>query len=135
MNAEHEPAGPATPGWYRNAKTGDRGEVTVDENGVAWVRLDRPKETIGNPRKPFKADEWVPDVQTHPLTKAQVAMVAHAADRELCRALGKIELSRIEWEDLTIEQRSKLITQQKLKGSERAGLQRVIWDYLASITR
>ena len=70
--------------FYRSTQDGQRGFL-VRRGGKDKIRLDRPMEEIILPL----SAQWVPDVQSHPLTAHAVAKIAFVADRALCEAMGR----------------------------------------------
>jgi hypothetical protein len=87
--------------WFSHRHSGDRG-YKVRRNGQEHIKLDRPAEDI---TQPFKAHVWEPDQEYRPMTAAQVAQVAFAADKALCFFLGKHEAARREWASLSDKQK------------------------------
>lgn len=95
--AEHERT------YYSHMTTGDVGWM-VRREGKDCIRLDRPNHEI---IRPYRQDEWQPELQHRPLTKYQLLQVAFEADRKLCFFLGKHDIARREWLSLKEEDRIK----------------------------
>jgi hypothetical protein len=91
--------------YYRNAKTGDKAYL-VERNGVTMVKLDRPNEEI---IRRFIPEEWIPDNETKPFTRAQVAMAIKAFDQKLCHFLGHVKLAKTSWKDMPEKERVEWI--------------------------
>lgn len=87
--------------YYRDIQTGDLGYM-VRREGKACIRLDRPLQEI---IRPYRKNQWKPDVEHRPLTKFQVTRIAFEADRQLCLTLGLHDKAKREWMSLTDEQR------------------------------
>lgn len=114
--------------WYRHARTGDRGFL-VRRMGADHIRYDRgdPLQTV-----PFRSDEWTEDTQKRRLHDHEVAQVAHAADRRLCRALGLAREANRDWLDIPEAERIRYVTEgpDAPEGSTRARLFRLITEAL-----
>lgn len=87
--------------YYRHKQTGDLGYLVVRE-GQDKIRLDRPNEEV---IRRFQGDDWIPELEHRPMTRAQAAQVAYEADRKLCGFLGLFDRSRKEWQLLHEDQR------------------------------
>lgn len=85
--------------WYSWKPTGDRGWLVV-RDGVDCVRLDRPNHELIKPLSECRKEN-----EHRPLTAYDVAQVAHAADRVLCRVLQLYAEPRKEWIELKEEER------------------------------
>ena len=83
--------------YYRSQGSADRGWL-VRRDGIDCIRLDRPMQDIS---RPYKAHEWLPEKEQHPLAPIAKAKIAFALDHELCQAIGLIKNSRKGWLDLT----------------------------------
>lgn len=93
--------GPDERTFYRSSSDGQRGYM-VRRGGKDVIRLDRPMEEI---LRPFNESQWTPDEERRPMSIAQVAQVAWAADRKVCLYTGKPELARTDWLDMREAQR------------------------------
>lgn len=91
--------------YYRNVATGDRGYM-VQRHGADHIRFDRPGSDM---TRLFKTDEWVLEKQSRQIPAHEVAQVAFAADRRLCRLLGKLQESRKDWIDLSDTERVRWV--------------------------
>lgn len=92
--------------YYRHRMTGDRAYMVMRE-GVQHIRYDQPAmERVLK----FNVGDWVPDREHVPLTRAAVARVAFVADRGLCAALGLHGESRVDWLNLSDQQRIDWMT-------------------------
>lgn len=91
--------------YYRSVATGDRGYM-VQRHGADHMKLDRPGV---DQTQLFNAEEWVLEAQSRILPAHEIAQVAFAADRRLCRVLGKLMESRKEWIDLDNEERVRWV--------------------------
>lgn len=87
--------------WYRSAVTGDRGWMVI-RDGVDSIKLDRPNQEIV---RPYYSSEWAAEKEHRPMTIAQVAQVAFAADRQLCTALQLYGQGKTQWIDLPEEKK------------------------------
>jgi hypothetical protein len=87
--AENVPENPAAGErvYVRNRRSLERGYL-VKRGGNVVVKLDRGENNLGYEQLFPNNEEWEPDVDKHPLTKAQVAQICWAADQELCRVIG-----------------------------------------------
>lgn len=116
--------------YYRSRQDGQRGYM-VRRNGKDVIRLDRPMEEI---IKPFN-ESWTPDNQVYPLNEHQVARVAFVADRALCGAMGKHDLSRQDWLSLHEKARLKWMKDGPNSGDVRDDLFDAIMGTLGAMTR
>ncbi len=91
--------------YYRNVATGDRGYM-VRRHGADHIKFDRPGV---DQTRLFKSDEWVIEQQTRQLPAHEIAQVAFAADRRLCKLLGKLSESRLTWLDLDNDERVRWV--------------------------
>lgn len=118
--------------YFRHVKTADRAYL-VEVNGVQMIKLDRPQEDIV---KPFVPETWVPDGETRPLTRAQVAMCIKKFDQQLCHFLGHVKLARQNWEDMPEKERVQWI---RGTGPEKPRIRqkayRLLWGLLEGHTR
>ena len=92
--------------YYRSVRDGQRAYL-VRRGGKDMMRLDREMEEILFPVNKENLQEWVADRQVHPINAYQLAQVTFAADRELCRVMGKTIESRKEWLSLKEQERVK----------------------------
>lgn len=97
---------PADRVYYRHLETGDRGYL-VERNGKPAIKWDRPfaGDTSPDLTRWKKEDDAVPLFSQH-----QIAMVAFAADKECCRALGQVDIAQRVWLDLSEKQRRDWMT-------------------------
>lgn len=112
--------------WHRDASTGDRGFL-VKRNGRAYIKLDRPMQEI---LKPYQVGNWIPDLETRPMTRGQLGQIAFEADRKLCFFIGEHDRSKRSWLDLSDEQRIEW-NKHGPKGEIRGGLWAAIMGNLA----
>lgn len=91
--------------YYKNVATGDRGYM-VRRHGADHIKYDRPGS---DQTRLFNADEWTLEQQSRQIPAHEIAQVAFAADRRLCRLLGKLQESRREWLDLDNEERVRWV--------------------------
>lgn len=119
--------------YYRHVKTGDRAYLT-EVNGVTMVQLDRPNEEIV---RKFVAEEWIPDDDNRPLTRAQVAMCIKEFDSKLCHFLGHVKLSKQKWADMPEKERVAWIrgVGPKQKPAIRQMAYRVLWNLMQEHTK
>jgi len=118
--------------WYRNAETGEAA-IRIVEKGREYMRLHRTQQVI---TVPYRATEWIPDVERKPFTDVVVARAAHAADMEVCRGLGLFKLGQQSWDSLSEEQKASRIQRKPLPAPQiRADLQAKIWEVLGEFTR
>ena len=68
------------------------------------IRLDRPTQLI---ERVYRPNDWIPEDEPRPLRQMHVAHIAFEADRHLCRYLGLIDESRVDWTLLRDEDRIK----------------------------
>lgn len=87
--------------YYRHLETGDRGYL-VEREGKPAIKWDRPMSTdyTHELARWKKEDDAVPLFSAH-----QIAMVAFVADKEVCRALGMLDVAQRNWLDLSEKQR------------------------------
>lgn len=91
--------------YYRHLETGDRGYL-VERDGKPAIRWDRiAGDTTHDLTRWKKEDDALPLFSAH-----HVAMIAFAADKECCRALGQVDLAQRQWLDLSEKQRRDWIT-------------------------
>lgn len=91
--------------YYKSVATGDRGYM-VRRHGADHIKLDRAGV---DQTRLFHAEEWTLEAQSRQLPAHEVAQVAFAADRRLCKVLGKLQESRKEWIDLSNEERVRWV--------------------------
>jgi hypothetical protein len=115
--------------YYRSAEDGQRAYL-VKRGGKDMVRLDRPMEEILRPLD----GSWRPDTQTYPFTAHQVAEVAFAADRALCRTMGKHLDAGKEWLSLKEQARIKWMEEGPSTGDIRDDLYDAIMGTLKGMT-
>lgn len=116
--------------YFMHHLTGDRGYL-VKRGGKEHIRFDRPGDEIV---RPFRKDEWVPDLRVRPKVPSQIARVAWDADQSLTRIDGGAA-RRVDWMDLTNEQRLKFLRDGPTTTDElRQNLFRVIMGALAPLT-
>lgn len=97
----HNDPKPSDRVYYRHLETGDRGYL-VEREGRPAIKWDRP--FAGDTS--FELTRWKKEDDAVPLFSAhQVAMVAFAADKECCRALGIVDIAQRQWLDLSEKQR------------------------------
>lgn len=112
--------------WYRHKVNGERGYL-VNDGGRSAIRVDRPDdETL----RPFDPVSWMPDTELQPFTDVTIAMVAHYADRGLCRALGLYKEARQDWDLMRTEDKASWIRKSnrlapKLREELRANIYRL----------
>lgn len=114
--------------YYRHARTGDRGFL-VRRQGTDHIRYDRGDQ---HQTVPFRPDEWTEDVATRRLHDHEMAQIAYAADRRLCRALGLAREAGKEWIDLPEKERIRYVSEgpRAPKGSLRWRLFQTITEVL-----
>lgn len=91
--------------YYRNVATGDRGYM-VRRHGADHIRFDRPGS---DQTRLFKAEEWTLEQQSRRLPAHEIAQVAFVADRQVCKLLGKLAESRLQWLDLDNDERVRWV--------------------------
>ncbi len=116
--------------YYRHAKSGDRGYI-VWRGGARFIRLDRANQDI---TRRFESTDWVPDEEKRPLTREQVARIAHAADKQFCYATGRVKESRTEWHNLPEEIRVDRISGRGPRDPQRGRLFNTIFLALKDLT-
>ena len=116
--------------YYRHATDGQLGWM-VRRGGREMIRLDRGE---AEHLRHMVEGEWVPDKEHRPLNKAAVAKVCHAADRELCMALGEHGKAQKEWHDLTQEEKREWMLEGPASPVIRAVIYARIKDALAELT-
>lgn len=118
--------------YVRHFKTGDRAYL-IRRNGQVLVKFDRPNDPT---ERAFQAFEWVPDTETRPFTRSEVAQIAHAADQRLCKALGLQREARVEWAHLLDEVKRDRVSGVGPEGNEaRGGLYRAIFKFFKPMVR
>jgi len=87
--------------YYLHLETGDRGYL-VTRDGRPAIKWDRAmaKDATHELHKWKKMVDEVPLFSLH-----QIAMVAFVADKEVCRALGQVDIAQRQWIDLSEKQR------------------------------
>ena len=87
--------------YYLHLETGDRGYL-VTRDGKLAIKWDRAmaRDTTHELGKWKKMADEVPLFNMH-----QIAMVAFVADKEVCRALGQVDIAQRQWIDLSDKQR------------------------------
>lgn len=86
--------------YYRHLETGDRGYL-VERDGLPAIRWDRIADDTTH-----QLDRWKKEEDATPLfSEHNVAMIAFAADKEVCRALGQVDIANRKWIDLSEAQR------------------------------
>lgn len=118
--------------YYRSARDGQRAYL-VRRGGKDMMRLDREMEEILHPVDLANMHEWRPDNQVHPINTHQLAQVAFAADRELCRVLGKPVEARREWLSMKEQDRVKWMQDGPDTGDIRDDLYDAIQGTLGSL--
>jgi hypothetical protein len=89
--------------WYRHSETGDRGYYVRRESRDA-IRYDRPATDDYS----FDLAKWkIEAVDAPRFTIIQIAQVCFEADKKLCWAMGRQDLARREWLDMTEGARKK----------------------------
>jgi len=101
MAAKPAAADPPKVRWYKRKSDGQLGYM-VDQHGREAIRLDRPAQVIV---EPYTDSKWEPVSAERPVTKAQVARIAFAADRALCLMLALHGEARKEWVGLSDKDR------------------------------
>lgn len=114
--------------WFRHRYDGQLGFL-VQREGRDMIKLDRANEDIC---RPFNAIEWVPEHERRPMTEAQMAQIAFAADRQLCVFLGMHDKTKEQWLDLREEKRIAWMRQGPAHPEIRANVYRGIMDALRS---
>lgn len=105
--------------YYRDVRTGDRGYM-IEADGKKCIRLDRPMHVVD---RAYREQDWAPDRETRPLTEAQCAQVAFAADVTLCKFLGYQAQSKREWLLLPEKDRLSWVEQ-----GPPSGIRRELWS-------
>lgn len=91
--------------YYRHLETGDRGYL-VERDGMPAIRWDRIADDWTH-----QLDRWKLETDATPLfSDHNIAMIAFAADKEICRALGQVDLAQRVWLDLSEKQRRDWMT-------------------------
>lgn len=117
---------PAERSYYSHAVTGDYGWM-VRRDGKDAIRMDRPgTEDI----RTFTPTEWVAKTDVRPLQLSQLAQVAFAADRQLCRCLGLHQFAKADWASLTQEKRRAWIEKGPQNHPDRKKLYEVVMGTL-----
>lgn len=110
--------------YYRHRSTGDRAYL-VRRDGNDCLRLDRPHQEMIRKLD----DNWQPDDDHRPVTRAALGRIAFEADRHLCQALGLHENARKEWATLSQEQKLAWMNDGPTT-QPRRGLWEALTDYL-----
>lgn len=102
-DATHYEPLPAERRWYRHSQTGDRGYYVRRESRDA-IRYDRPATDDYS----FDLANWKIEAEELPrFTIIQIAQVCFEADKKLCWAMGRPDLAKREWLDMTEKARKK----------------------------
>lgn len=118
--------GPHERTFYRHHATGDRGWL-VRREGKDMIRMDRVHEEL----RPYRESDWKRDTEARPFTVWQTAQVAFAADRQLCVFLGKHEIARKGWLDLSDAKRREWVE----KGPGGDDIRTRLYDIILSVLR
>lgn len=111
--------------WYRHAQTGDRG-YAVKRLGKDAVRYDRPNVDDVS----FELKNWHKETDEVPQFSAlAIAQVAYEADRKLCFHMGRFDLAKREWLEMTDKQRRTWV-EKGPPGAPRAELYAKICEVL-----
>ena len=78
----------------------------VKRHGADHMKWDQPAT---DRTQLFRADDWVQEQTSKKMAAHEVAQVAFEADRRFQRALGKLMNSRVEWIDLSNDERNRFI--------------------------
>jgi hypothetical protein len=116
--------------YYRHAVDGQLGWL-VRRGGREMIRLDRGEAEV---LRHMVEGQWVPDKEHRPLNKATVAKICHAADRELCFALGEHGKAQPDWNDLKQEEKREWMLVGPKSPVVRAVIYARIKDALAELT-
>ena len=113
--------------WYRHVNDGQLGWI-VKRDGVVKIKLDRPgpREIV----KPFSKVQWQLCEETRKLTPYQIGEVAFAADRVLCRVLGKYQEAMNSWRTLEHAEQMNWIATGPVEDPTRMELYRTIREHL-----
>lgn len=115
--------------YFRSSSNGERGWM-VRRDGIDCIKLDRPMQDIS---RPYKEGEWSREKQHWPMTEMDKARVTFAADKELCKAIGLFQGSRVTWLDLTDEKRVEWATNGPEKPDIRVKLHATIMECLREL--
>lgn len=114
--------------YYRSSEDNQRAYL-VRRDGKDMLRLDRPMEEILRPMN----QSWKSDNQVHAVNAQQLAQVAFAADRQLCRVLGRHNEATLEWLSLKEPARIKWMKKGPCTGDIREDLFDAIMGTLGSL--
>jgi hypothetical protein len=117
--------------YYRNNQTGQRAYVVM-HNGQQMLMLDLPHGVLQR----LDTSAWTLALESRPLTPADVARVAFAADRQLCRLLAIYQHVK-DFKDLTGQQVVAFATlgPGKTAHPARIALWRAITDAMRGLSR
>jgi len=117
--------------YFRDETTGDMGWI-VQRGGKPFFHYDREAETI---ERPFRKHQHVEDKKHRPMSRYQLAQIAHVADKRLCHSLGKHVPAKSDWLNLTDEQRTMWAQTGPTKNYWRHELWEAIMGALAPLAR
>lgn len=102
--------------WFNHRDTGDRG-YRVTREGKEAIRYDRP----GIDQYSFDTQKWLEATDKLPQFSAiQIAQVCFEADKKLCWAMGRPDLAKREWLDMTEKARKKWLEDGPSDASRKA---------------
>lgn len=114
---------PADRVYYRHVIEGSRGYEVV-RDGKTYIRLDRAAEEI---LRVLNAD-WIIDHEVRPMTRAQAAQVALAADKQLCVTLGIFPDAKRSWLEMKEERRLDFMHNGPRGRDQIPGLRKALFD-------
>ena len=127
----HWDPAPAEREYFREESSGQLGWKVIRE-GKEMVRLDRADEEIIRRLN----HSWIPERESRPLTKAQVAQVAFEADKKLCFFMGQPEQARKDWNNMhEAEKRRWMTTGPATKVTARVSLYMFIQESLKDLIK
>ena len=106
--------------YYTHRQTGDLGWLVI-RDGRQCIKLDRPGY---DDIRPFSEDAWAKRVEPKPIIRNQAAQVAWAADRILLQFLGKPDLAKVKWIEMTEQKRIAWVA----SGPQTKGMRKRLYD-------
>jgi len=103
---------------YTRASDGQLGWM-IHRDGKRYIKLNRPSKEI---LEPYDESRWMPVKEHRPLRVPDVAEIALAADKLLCRKLGLHDEANREWLSMQDEDRRDWIEYGPEEGAQKARL-------------
>lgn len=113
--------------YYRSTKDGELGWM-VERDGARYIQLNRPMEEV---LRFYNENEWIPETEHRPVSRAALGRVCYEADVALCRALGLHGATQKTWLDLTDKQR--IAWMKRGPGEQHDAARRALWQAIQMV--